>query len=75
MSFKARTCQNDFLRSPFVLFAAILRDRLILVFCVTIPTVDSGRKHPLFVDSILLLGMGRDGVTFLDKKTLLIPGS
>lgn len=36
MSFSAVACQNDFCRSPLVLFSAVLRIRLILIFCVTI---------------------------------------
>lgn len=36
MSFSAVTCQNYFFRPPLVLFSAVLRIRLILVFCVTL---------------------------------------
>lgn len=57
-----------------VLFSAVLGIRLILIFlCDYISTVDSGRNHSLFADSILLCTFGIDLVTSLKEKMAWVP--
>lgn len=74
MSFKAGTCQNDFLRSPLVLFSAILRIRLILVFCVTISLLWIQGENTCFLWMVFYyLAWGEMLLLFLKRKWCVIP--